>query len=240
MCMVVIVSFKAVYASLSMKLKPWLIPHIFKSSVNDVKSLIIYLSLLFFISVVRMALQSYTYITYMYLLPLLEVVGKCTHRSEQILPSLVFIGSTVMQYTPLNLIFYSRYVSGGFSLVDCNPCLLLCRCPIVVFLDFSRCFLMSFSVRPGHVFRKSCLIALRRLAVVGMKSSACKYWASYVLKFMPECCLPHFLIVVPPWELPIFMSSCYGPFDYFFSILLDVHFLFVQCDGTSIITYKSQ
>ena len=37
---------------------------------------------------------------------------------------------------------------------------------------------MSFSVRPGHIFRKPCLIALRRLAVVGLKSSACKYWAS--------------------------------------------------------------
>ena len=37
---------------------------------------------------------------------------------------------------------------------------------------------MSFSVRPGHVFRIPCLIALRILAVVGLKISACKYWAS--------------------------------------------------------------
>ena len=63
MFMEVIVSFKAVYASLSMKWKPGLIPQIFKSSVNDVKALIIPLSPLLFIAVVSMALQSYTYIT---------------------------------------------------------------------------------------------------------------------------------------------------------------------------------
>ena len=62
MFMVVIVSFKAVYVSLSMKWKPGLTLWIFKSSVNVVKAFIISLSLLFFIAVVRMALQSYTYI----------------------------------------------------------------------------------------------------------------------------------------------------------------------------------
>ena len=80
--MVEIVSFKAVDDLSSMKWKPGWIPWIFKSSVKYVKALIISLSLLFFISVVRMALQPYTYITYMYLLPLLEVVGKRPHRSE--------------------------------------------------------------------------------------------------------------------------------------------------------------
>ena len=37
---------------------------------------------------------------------------------------------------------------------------------------------MSFSVRPGHVFRKPCLVDLSRLATVGLKIAACKYWAS--------------------------------------------------------------
>ena len=60
-------------------------------------------------------------------------------------------------------------------MVDSNPCLLMCTCPIVVFLDFSRCFLISFSVRPGQVLRKPCLISLRILALVGSKSAACKY-----------------------------------------------------------------
>ena len=54
-----IVIFKSVYVSLSTKLKPGLIPQIFKSSVNYVNALIISLSLLFFIAVVRMVLQTY-------------------------------------------------------------------------------------------------------------------------------------------------------------------------------------
>ena len=176
--MVFIVSFKAVDNLLSMKWKPGWIPQTFKSSVKDVKALIISVSLLFFIAVVRMSLESYPYMTYIYLSPLIEVVGKRPHRSEKILLSLVLLGSTVVQYTTFVLILSSSSVSGGFSFVDYNPCLLTCRCPIVVFLDFSRWFLIRFSVRPGQVFRKPCLIALRRLDVVGMKSAACKYWAS--------------------------------------------------------------
>ena len=62
-------------------------------------------------------------------------------------------------------------------MVDCSTCLLMCSCPIVVFLGFSRCLLMSFSVRPGQVTRKPCLISLRRIDVVGLKSYACKYCA---------------------------------------------------------------
>ena len=57
----------------------------------------------------------------------------------------------------------------------------MCRCPIVVFIYSSRCFLMIFYVRPGQVFRKHFLIALRRLAVVGMKSAARRYCTSYDL-----------------------------------------------------------
>ena len=76
-----------------------MILRIFKSSVNAVKDLIISLSLLFFISVVRTALKSYTYITYMYLFPLLEVTGKRPHISKWIFFSFVVIGSTVVQKT---------------------------------------------------------------------------------------------------------------------------------------------
>ena len=117
-----------------------------------------------------------------------------------------------MQYTTFVLILSSRYISGGFSLVDCNPCLLMCRCTIVVFLDLSRRFLMSFYVRPGHVFRKSCLTDLRRLSVVGLRSAACKYWDSYGFEVcdrmlyttFSDCCgprgtshFPVFLFLVP-------------------------------------------
>ena len=80
-----------------------------------------------------------------------------------------------MKYTTFIVILSSRSVLGGFYLVYCNHFLLMCKCPIVVFLDFSRCFFISFYVRPGQVFRKTCLIDLMRLAVVGMKSAACKY-----------------------------------------------------------------
>ena len=61
--MVDIVIFKAVDALLFMKWKPGWIPRIFKSTVKDVKYLIISLSLPLLIALFSMALQSYTYIT---------------------------------------------------------------------------------------------------------------------------------------------------------------------------------
>ena len=67
-------------------------------------------------------------------------------------------------------------------------------------------------MRPVQVFSKPCLIALRRLAVVGMKSAACKYLASsgfevYAIMLFTTfyyCCgprgtphIPFFLFLVP-------------------------------------------
>ena len=72
----------------------------------------------------------------MYLFPLLGVVGKRPHRSKYIFTYFVLIGSTVVQNTIFVLVLSSKYVSRGVSLVDCSPCLLMCTCPIVVFLDF--------------------------------------------------------------------------------------------------------
>ena len=103
------------------------------------------------------------------------MVGKGPHRSEYIFPSLFILGSTFVQNTTLFFLLYSRSVSGGFSLVDFIPCLLMCKCPIVVFLDFYRCLLISFLVRLGHIFRYPCLMALMILAVVGLNSAACEY-----------------------------------------------------------------
>ena len=71
MFMIVIVIFKAADVSLSIKWKGGTIPRIFKPLVHYVKALIIYLSPLLFIALVRMALQSYTYITCMYFFPFL-------------------------------------------------------------------------------------------------------------------------------------------------------------------------
>ena len=82
MFMVFIFRFKAVDASLSMEWKPGWIPRLFKSLIKDVKDLIISVSLIFLISVVRISLQSYAYMTWMYLFPLIDVVGKHLHRSE--------------------------------------------------------------------------------------------------------------------------------------------------------------
>ena len=63
MFIVDIVIFNSANASFSMKFNPGFIPWVFKSSVNSMKDRIIYLSLLFFIAVVRMVLQSCTYTT---------------------------------------------------------------------------------------------------------------------------------------------------------------------------------
>ena len=127
---------------------------------------------------------------------------------------MVVLGYTVVQSTTFVLIFSFGYVSGGFRLVDCNTCLLMCRCPIFLFLDFSRVFFITFSVRPGQVFMKPFLNALKRLYVVGLNIAACKYWASYGLKCVPEYFLPRFLVVVALGVLLTVLSSC------FWSVLL--------------------
>ena len=54
----------------------------------------------------------------------------------------------------------------------------MCICPIVVFIDFSICFLNNQSVRPGHVLRKPNSVSLRRLVFKRLKSDARKYCAS--------------------------------------------------------------
>ena len=63
MSIVVNSGFKAVDVSLSINCNPELIPCIFNYSVNYVKARTIYLSLLFFVAVVRGALQAYTHIS---------------------------------------------------------------------------------------------------------------------------------------------------------------------------------
>ena len=93
-------------------------------------------------------------------------------------PSFVVLGTTVVKKTTFVLLFSSKYVSGGFSLFYWIPCILICRCPIAPLLNFCGCFLMIPSMRPVQVLRKPCLIALRRLDVVGMKSAAWRYCAS--------------------------------------------------------------
>ena len=118
----------------------------------------------------------------------------------------------VVQNNRFIFLLYSRFISIGFSLVDSSPFLLILRCTIAVFIYFSRYFLMSFYVRSGQVFRKPCLIDLRRIAFVGLKSSACRYYSSSSLVVWPrilfsttsDCCvsrgtshIPVFLFLAP-------------------------------------------
>ena len=93
------------------------------------------------------------------------------------------IGSTVVQNTTFVLLLFSGYVSGVLYLVYCCPCLIICRYTIFVFLYFSRLLLIIFSVVPVQVFIKPCFIALRSLAVVGMKNAVWSYCAISGLDF---------------------------------------------------------
>ena len=86
-------------------------------------------------------------------------------------PPFVVLSTTVLQNYTFVLLLSSRYVYGGFYLVDYSPCLLMFRCTILVLIDFKRCFLIRFYVRPGKFFRRPCLIAFMSLSVFGMKSA---------------------------------------------------------------------
>ena len=102
-------------------------------------------------------------------------------------------------------------------MVVCNPCLLMCSCPNVVFLDFSRCFLVDFLVRTGHIFRNPCLVSLVRLSVVELKSAAFKYWDSSVFEVCArilfiifyDCCGPRGTSHIPVFwfRVPFIISS---------------------------------
>ena len=89
-----------VMAILTLLVNPGLIKRFLKSVADSVKSRIISSSLIFFITVLIMKLQSYKYITYMYLFTSLGVIGKRTHKLQQNFPSLVVLGSTVVQKMP--------------------------------------------------------------------------------------------------------------------------------------------
>lgn len=52
--------------------------------------------------------------------------------------------------------FISSFTDGFF--VDCNPFRYLCICPIVVWIDFGRCFLTAFAVTPENVVNRKLFI----------------------------------------------------------------------------------
>ena len=63
---------------------------------------------------------------------------------------------------------------------------------------FFKVFVYDFFVKSSHIFKKPCLIDLRILAVVRLKSAACKYWASSSFEVcsrmlcttFSDCCVP--------------------------------------------------
>ena len=99
------------------------------------------------------------------------------------------------------------------------------KCPIVTLTDFSRFFLMKFSVRPVQVLRKTFLIALRRLDVVGLKLRHGGTVPVMVWFSGTELYLKPFLIFVSQGGLPAFLFACSC-----FLLLFVVHFFnYISC-----------
>ena len=87
-------------------------------------------------------------------------------------------------------------------MVDCSPCRLMWRCPVVIFIHFYICFLINTSVRPGHVLSKPILVALMRIADVGLNSVTWKYCASSGLVVWDRMLFTTFFIVLFPGNFP--------------------------------------
>ena len=94
---------------------------------------------------------------------------------RQSFTSCVVLWSTAAKKTIFFLQLYSRYVSGVVFLIDYSPCCFMCRCPIIVFIYFSRWFLINPYVMPGYVLRKTLFITLRKLVVFGLNRVEWKY-----------------------------------------------------------------
>ena len=121
-------------------------------------------------------------------------------------PSFVVLGSTVLQKTIFVFPMSSKSVSGGFYMIGFSPCIPMFRCPIVLFIDFYICLLMSFSVRLAQVLRKPCWILLRSVSVVGLKSDAWIYCASsglFVYSRMPFATISDFCVSRGTSHIPV-------------------------------------
>ena len=146
-------------------------------------------------------------------------------------PSFFVLVSMLVHKDTVILLFSYRSFSASFSLVDCSTSLIIFRGTIVVSIDFSLCFLMRFSVRPGQVFSKHCLIALRRVAVVRMKRVAWRYcassdlvvWIRMQFTTATNCCVSRGTFHIPFWLFLVpFMICCpfFWTHIYFLSIVM--------------------
>ena len=128
----------------------------------------------------------------------------------------------VVKYTTFVLLFSSSSVSGCFSLVDYSPYILMCRCPIVVFIDFQdsswQAFLWGLDKSSGNLFLLT--------------------WGGLILLFWKCCmkilcqiwfvCLDHNVIFHNFWLLcfqgnfPHYSLLVSGAFYYLLSIVFDL------------------
>ena len=132
-----------------------------------------------------------------------------------------------MHNTEFVLFFYSRSVSEGLSLVHWSPCLFMFRYHIVVFIYFSRCFLMRFYVGPVQVFRKPCLISLRGFSVVEINSVAWRW------------CVGYGLVI---WDRMLFVTisyCCVSKGIYHIPVLLFLVPFIICCQKSTDISYLS-
>ena len=134
------------------------------------------------------------------------------------------LGSTVVQNATFFWIFSSKSVSGGFYWLILALVFSCAGVPLLYSLIF-KVIIYEFSVRPRHVLRETCLISLRRISVVWIKSAAYKYWDSSGLKIcarilfttFSECFvsrdtshIPVFLFLVPLIiSFPLFWIEIY-------------------------------
>ena len=108
----------------------------------------------------------------------------------------------------------------------------MCKCTIVVFLDFSRCFLVIFYVRPSQVLSKPYLIALRRLAVVGLKQNfggtvlvlVLAVWARMLFSIASDCCVSRGTFHITPCLFMVpFIIYCpffWTDISFFYSVMV--------------------
>ena len=101
-------------------------------------------------------------------------------------------------------------------MVDFSPFLIMWRCTIVLLIGFSRWLLIRFSVSPGQVFRKSCLVGLKRLASVELKSAAWRYcdssglvvWTIMLFATISDCCVSRITSHIPICLFQVTLTMC--------------------------------
>ena len=103
----------------------------------------------------------------MYRFPRLDVIGKRPVWSEKVLPvmGIIFVDIGVIVGVDTGDV----WLCGVVCCVDCIFLNCWCRCPLIVEVDFGRYLVISSGVNPGHVEKKTSLIALMNVEGTGLK-----------------------------------------------------------------------